>query len=119
MSYDAQQATADQARWYYLQGIGHSDLTPEQLNYQYYSSLGDWAYNRTYIILTDRFRVGSTDPSLSEGLVTNSLLASQGFKEGDFDKLEDDPAVQHLYSSGGADIFLIRPVYRYPELRPH
>ncbi|MEW6033637.1 MAG: hypothetical protein AB1603_02145 [Chloroflexota bacterium] len=113
-AYDRQIAAEDRPAWYYLQALGtESKLEASQLNYSRYSSIGDWDYNRGYMIVTDRFRLGSSSEELkAEGFVVSFFYAAPGFSEQTFERYNDDPALQHLYSNGGADIFLIRRDYR-------
>ena len=114
ISYDGEVAAADRPSWYYTLAIGNeSRLKSSQVNYTQYTSIADWDYNRSYVMLNDRFRLGSTNVALQkQGMITNFMYAAPDFEQSTFPKFNEDKELQHIYSSGGSDIYLVTRDYR-------
>lgn len=97
----------DVQRWFEYRAIGIGGLQPENFMYKRYSSLGDWQTGRAYLVLTERFRKGSLDPTLKKGTMEGFATSAPWLTEENFQRFENDPNVDRLYSNGEFDVFVI------------
>ena len=66
---------------------------------------------KMYLIINEPFRLANTDPAFSRGLVVTGGPKPWiwgGFDAADFLKLEQDPTVSKLYSTGSFDFFRVK-----------
>lgn len=98
---------ADARRWQFWRSIGVGGLGPDNFTYQRYSALGDWATGRSYILLSDRFRQGSTYPGFKSGVLEGFNTVAPWITAQDMAHLEQDPTVDRVYTNGGFDVFVI------------
>lgn len=81
---------------------------PEHFGYPNYVSLGESLNEDTFLIITERFKQASVDPTLIEqGIVSHDIVAKPGFNEDDFIQIEADKSAAKLYTNGEFDIFFV------------
>ena len=81
---------------------------PEHFGYPEHESVGEVVGKETYIVLTERFKQASAEPTFKEWMNIEDCFAKPGFNEEDFDKIEKDSSVNKVYSNGEFDTFLVR-----------
>ena len=85
---------------------GEIGLIPEHFNYSQHTMLGESLSQDSYAVINKRCKLANADPMLQRARL--NMLSGWGFEEKDFDKLECDPSLNKLYSSGEFDIFLVK-----------
>ena len=82
---------------------------PDHFGYPEHETLGESIDKDTYLIIAERFKQASDDPILSErGMMSPPIIASPGFNEDDFARIEIDQSVNKLYSNGEFEIFFAK-----------
>jgi hypothetical protein len=81
---------------------------PDHFAYPQVQILGDLLGRDFYLLINTRFRVASAHPILARTMLSDPALASAGFSESDFVRLEKDTTVDEVYSNGGLDVMWIR-----------
>jgi hypothetical protein len=80
---------------------------PDHFGYSTQETLGQSLQADAFLLVGERFRVGSVHPVLSETMVTNPSLARRGFSQADFEQLAQDDSVSRVYANGELDIFFV------------
>ena len=86
----------------------HQFKMPEHFGYPEHESVGEAVGKETYIVLTERFKQASAEPTFKEWINIEDCFAKPGFAEEDFVRIEKDSSVNKVYSNGEFDTFLVR-----------
>ena len=83
---------------------------PDHFAYPQVEILGDLLGRDFYLLINTRFRVAPAHPILARTMLSHPGLASSGFSESDFVRLEKDRTVDEVYCNGGLDVMWINAV---------
>ena len=83
---------------------------PDHFAYPQVQLLGSLLQRDFYLLINARFRAAATHPLLAKNMVCDPSMASSGFDDTDFARLERDPTLDRLYTNGGLDVMRINAV---------
>ena len=83
----------------------YESVLPIGFGYNRFSTIGEALQESRYLILTKRFYLINSDPLNFKWLTVDPRIFTPGFQSEDFEKLDNDPSVEKLYSNGEFDIF--------------
>ena len=82
---------------------------PEHFGYPENGTVGDFIGQTTYIVIAERFRKASADPTLQEWMNIPDSLAKPGFNEKDFQRLCSDRTVSQVYANREFEVLVALP----------
>lgn len=84
-----------------------SSAMPDHFAYPEVEVLGDLLEQDFYVLINTRFRIAPAHPILASTMLSDPAIASSGFNESDFARLQDDRTADQVYGNGGLDVMWI------------